>query len=340
MPALKSLPLAQFPRKARLAIERLATPRRGRRRYSKSSIATTINSFGQYLKTVQEAGLPLELSREGLELFIQALEDRPLRNSTRLTYITGVQAMAKELEYPAFERRWILDDCEFYRNAMMSEVPRKVRKLAAHPLTLSDVATAAVTSRKIAQEAASTSRRRTYYQRSAALAFLSIMPLRISDLNNLVLGETIQREEGGWILTLNSGKTGFRHSTPLHHSLTGYLDDLLLFGAAGSQQYEYERRIGTPLFCNEMNEHLSPRTLAYNFKTATGHTPHIVRTLVHDEMAKHGTYGSDLARALCGQTSIQIAKRYEVHAAGYRVEEAQKVLIGIQVKTLAKVAHA
>jgi hypothetical protein len=53
-------------------------------------------------------------------------------------------------------------------------------------------------------------------------------------------------------------------------------------------------------------------------------------------MAKHGTYGAELARILCGQTSIQIAKSYEVHAKRFRAERAQEILRNIQARTLPK----
>ena len=136
MPARKSLPLSEFPRKFRRAIKRLETPRRGRRRYSAASIKNTVHGFGQYLQAVQTAGLPLELSPEGLGVLIDDLDTRSIKNSTRLSYMTAVQAMAKEVNYPSAERRLILEDCEVYREAMMREVPQKVRKLAAHPITL------------------------------------------------------------------------------------------------------------------------------------------------------------------------------------------------------------
>jgi len=84
-----------------------------------------------------------------------------------------------------------------------------------------------------------------------------------------------------------------------------------------------------------MGEILSSRTLAYSFKKATGHGPHIVRTLVHDALAKHGSRGSELARVLCGQTSADIGNHYEIHARRSRAEEAQKSLALIQMDVLA-----
>lgn len=336
MPERKSLPLSEFPRHFRLAIKRLETPRKGRRRYSETSIKTTVHGFGQYLKVVQEVGLPLELSPEGLSEFIDALDSRGIKNSTRLTYMAAVQAMAKEVKYPAEERRLILEDCEIYREEMMREVPEKVRKLAAHPITLRDIAKAAVMWRDEARKANSPNKRHTYFQRSGVLALLSLVPLRISDVNAIIVGEHLKRVDEGWSLTISSKKTRYRHNGALHHSLTRYLDDLLLYGEGGPVLPRYAQRMGTPLFATETNEHLSSRTLAYNFKVATGghHTPHIVRTLVHDDLAKYGAYGAELARILCGQTSPETAKSYEINAGRIRVEKAQEILSHIQKNTI------
>ena len=332
----KALPFDDFPTKYRLAINRLAAPKRGRRRYSKTSINNTVHGFGQYLAVVRRAGLPLQLSSEGLCAFIDNLDERDLKSSTRLGYMTAVQAVAKEVNYPRDERRLILEDCEIYRAEMMREVPNKVRKLAAHPITLRHIAGVAVKCRDVAQEARSHNKRRTWFQRSALLALLSLVPMRISDVNALIVGQHIKRTETGWSLTISSRKTGYRHNGLLHQNLTRYIDDLLLFGEVGSVMHRYAQRIGTPLFGTETCDHLSARTLALGFKVATGgcHTPHIVRTLTHDALAKHGTYGADVARVLCGQTSPQTAKHYEVHAARHRVEQGQKVLSSLQAEIL------
>ena len=335
MPKRKSLPIAEFPRKFQLAIKRLETPRRGRRRYAEASIRKTTVGFGQYLKAVQTAGLPLDLSREGLGAFVDNLDARHIKSSTRLGYMAAVQAVAKEVKYPASERRLILEDCEIYREEMMREVPQKVRKLAAHPISLRDIAEAAVRWRNEARKTNSPNKRRTYFQRSAILAFLSLIPLRISDANGIIIGQHLQRRDNGWSLTISSQKSRYRHNGPLHHSLNRYLDDLLLYGEGGPILLRYAQRMGTPLFATEANEHLSSRTLAFSFKVATGghHTPHIVRTLVHDEFAKLGSYGALLARILCGQTSPVTAKSYEIHAERLRVEKAQQILSQIQKKT-------
>ena len=326
----KALPLQEFPRPFQRAIKRLETPRRGRRGYSAATIKSTVQGFGQYLRAVQKAGLPLELSSEGLGEFIDNLDARDMKSSTRLSYLSTVQAVAKEVNYPAAERRLILEDCEIYRTEMMREVPEKIRKLAAHPISLQDVARNAVKLREKARQARSANRQRTYYQRSAFLALLSLLPLRISDVNSLIVGQGIQRRDAGWSLTIVSQKTGYRHNGLLHHSLTAYFDDLLLFGHDGSWEMAYQQRIGTPLFGTECNEFLSSRTLAAGFKAVTGHSPHIVRTLVHDALADRGTYGADLARVLCGHQSIQISQHYQVHAERHRTAKAQELLCALQ----------
>lgn len=330
MPERKSLPFDQFPREIQRAVTRFKNPRRGRRGYSETTIQSTVQGIGQYLAAVQNAGLALEISHEGLSVFIDNLDARALRNSTRLNYLSAVQAVAKEVKYPPEKRRLILEDCEIYRSAMKKEVPTKERKLAANPITLRDIAKAAVEWRKKAQQTNNTNRRRTYFQRSAFLALLSLTPLRLRDVNALEVGVHVIRQNEAWVLRVESNKTKYRHNGPLHHSLTPYLDDLLLYGEKGLCLMRYTERMGTRLFANHIDEPLSLRTLAAGFKVATGHSPHIVRTLVHDAMAVHGAHGSDLARVLCGQTSVQTAKIYEIHAERFRAQKAQEVLAEIQ----------
>lgn len=331
-----TLPPDEFPRKFQLAIKRLKKPRKGRRRYSEKAIGNTVHAFGQYLFVMQREGMPLEISRHGLGAFIDDLDARALRNRTRLSYLTCVQAVAKETEYPASDRRLILEDCEIYREATRAEVPIKVRNLAANPITLADVAKAAVKWRKEAKKANNPNTRLALFNRAGVLALLSLIPIRIKDVHELIVGQHIFRCKEGWSLKIMSSKTGFRHNGPLHHSLTPFLDDLLLYGEGGSAVGRALQRSGTPLFSNEGCEKLSSGTLRYHFKKATGHTPHIVRTLVHDAMAQHGNYGAELARILCGQTSPQIAKHYEVHAEKFRAQKAQEILAHIQAKTLSR----
>ena len=159
---------------------------------------------------------------------------------------------------------------------------------------------------------------------------MSLTPLRLRDANALEVGTHVLRQDDAWVLRIASSKSQFRHNGSLHHSLTPYLDDLLLYGRNGLCQIRYMERMGTRLFANHMHEPLSLRTLAAGFKVTTGHSPHIVRTLVHDVMAVHGTYGSDIARVLCGQRSAQTAKIYEIHAERFRAQKAQAVLEEMQ----------
>lgn len=330
----KSLPFDQFPYKFQRAVKRLKTPKRGRRSYSESTIAGTAHSLGQYFATVQRKGLPMEISHAGLEVFIEDLDARALRNSTRLKYLAGIQAIAKETNYPVEKRRLILEDCECYRNAMKADVPMKVRKLAALPITLRDIAKAAIKWRLKAQQEKQANKRLTYFRQSAYLALICFVPLRVKDMHQLEVGTNIFRQEDGWFLRIYSSKTDFSHNTHLDKSLTPYLDDLLLYGERGPYNARYAERIGTPLFANELHEALSARTMAISFKVATGHSPHIVRTLVYDALAEYGSDGAEIARVLCGHKSIQIAKFYEVHANKFRAQKAQESLVALNLKII------
>lgn len=331
MKEARSLPLESWPIEYQRALRRLSVPRRGRRSYSPATLASTQVGMGQYLATVQRAGLPLALSPEGLTAFVTDLDARKLSNASRLRYLANVQAIAKEIGYPVHYREILLEDCAIYRSDMQLDMPRKVTALQRKPLNLQDIRRASESARHASQTASSASRRRSLLQRAVLLRLLSYVPLRIGDVSRLIIGSTLLREPTGWRLSLLSGKTGFKYDTLLHQDLTGLLDALVFQEAGGTDIHmTCAQSHGRPLFHNQLGDPLSTQTLRMSFKAATGHTPHIVRTLVHDEMARLGSQGTALALDLCGQVSDGIERHYQVYAQRHRQTDAQEALSRLQ----------
>lgn len=327
-----ALPLGSWPPEYQRALGRLASSRRGRRSYASSTLAATQAGMGQYLATVQRAGLPLQLSREGLGIFVGDLDARNLSSASRLRYMANVQAIAKEIGYPPTDRALLLEDCAIYREDMRGEIPRKVIALQKRPLTLRDIRKASLSARETSRAASSPNRRRSLLQRAVLLRLLSYLPLRIGDVSQLTIGTTLLREADGWRLCLSSGKTGYRYDTDLHPDLTEWLDELVRLDEDGVRASTAR---GQPLFRNEIGESISVQTLRMAFKAATGHTPHIVRTLVHDELARLSQQGTALALDLCGQVSDGIERHYQIHAERHRQELAQAALAKLQTGLLA-----
>lgn len=334
MKARISVPFEQFPERYKKAIRSLRHARRGRRAYSDASIASVVHAMGQFLHVVTKAGLEPELSHDGFGLFIDDLDERSLKSSSRLSYLASLQAVAKATDYPKGERKLILEDIGVYREAAGKETKRKVHNLALWPITLRDIAKAAIQARDEGVKASNPNTRRSNLQRAGILALLSLVPLRISDATSLVLGQTIHRDGARWFLDQSSGKSAFESAVPLHRLLTPYLDHLVSLEGWGSIDVDYPRRLGRPLFSTIDGQFLSKRTLAASFKSATGHSPHIVRTLVHDAMAEDEGEGAEVARILCGQITPAMGKTYEVHARRHRVARGQERIQVVQGRLL------
>ncbi|MGM0584271.1 MAG: hypothetical protein ACQEUZ_06440 [Pseudomonadota bacterium] len=222
--------------------------------------------------------------------------------------------------------RKLLQTASFFKLRANEEVKEKHRKLAARPLELAEVACAA---RDILEEAPfhdRSSDRRSAFLKSAALAFLSMTPLRIKDLLGMVLGREISRDAEGWSLQLTTSKTRERLAARLDPALTPYLDAAVLLGAEpGALWRLYAAREGGPLFARIDGAAYSKTWLRDAFVQATGHSPHIVRTLMHDRAARGGV-GREVAMVLCGQRSTRTAVEYEFSASRERRHAALRQL--------------
>lgn len=324
-----------FPPDFACVLRRLRHGRLGRKKYSESYLVGLTNAIGQYLRVAQSAGLPLTLNSDAIGLFIDDLDQRELKNSTRLSYLASLMILAKLLNYPTRQVQIISEDIAVYREAAALEPSKKRVRLAQNPLTLGDIAKLSVSLGRQAYEAEKSAKRRRLFIMSGLLAFLSLVPLRIGDIVRLKVGTDIKRDHDGWLLNVAAKKTDFESFARLHHSLTPYLDRMIHFGQVDDFSYLYDDRQGTALFINSnTGSAYTSQNLSGVLKTMTGHGSHIVRTLVHDALAEAGKGGTDLALILCGQKTRAIAKVYEVHAEGIRIRLGQEAIFRIQKRLL------
>lgn len=331
-----SIPFSEFPPDFASALNDMRHGRKGRKVYSEATVQVHTSVVGQYLKVARDACNPLILSPENIGLFIDEIDRRKLKNITRWAYVASIREVAKRMQYPAKDLQLIRDDVAAYREHALIEPKNKHYNLIKNPVTLRQVGTKAV---KLAADAYNTQdlkRRRRLFIRSGLLAFLSLLPMRIGDVSKLIIGTDISRDQDGWVLNSKANKNDYEWSFRLHRSLTRFLDRLIHFGQVGEFGRFYVRRVGSPLFIGTNGNGISAQYLSQVFKSETGHSAHIVRTLVHDALAESGVNGTETALILCGQVTTSIAKVYEVHAKKIRVNRAQKAIEGIQTRILEK----
>lgn len=296
------------------------------------SIRKITDPLGQLFFVAKCKGLDVVYNSDTLIAYIVDLEERSLKNTTRATYMKGLRRLSVAMNWPEDLLDRIDAEIALYRKRSESEVSEKARKLLSHPITLADVGSAARYWFEIAQSTENPTKKRSNFQRAAFLAFTSLVPNRVGDIQHFLIDEHVFRSQEFWSLSMGSRKTSHESFSRLHADLTPYLDALIHYGEPDNFERMLRARSGTPLFSKADGSMLLRETLWRHFKIGTGgHSPHIVRTLTHDILAgDDDPQSGTIARILCGQKSLEISAEYEVFAKRARFARAQDMLSKIQ----------
>ena len=180
--------------------------------------------------------------------------------------------------------------------------------------------------------------RRRDYTLSGAIALLCKLPLRAKDLREATIGKEFCRNSEGWLVNLETSKTGTRIEGRLADCLTPYLDAVLLMDTDPAHLWTiYDHRLGTALFANPARDWkcYEREWLRRNMTKRTGHSAHIVRTLIYDYCAINDDLDAKVAQTLVGHAHETSKKFYEVNADRYRRAQALAGLSTIE-KSLAE----
>lgn len=185
--------------------------------------------------------------------------------------------------------------------------------------------------RVASEEAYATKGNRQTVQRlfitAAALALLSFLPERISDILGMVVGENVTRDPLGWSSEYFSRKTDVDRSFPyLPDQLTPYLDDLILLGAQPGPQgrdfanlYHHRVKIQSPLFVRiNLHRAYSRNRIGELVKERTGHGPHAARKAMVDYLAEIGGEPIDVLDLLGHKRIATSEAHYSVRATAIK----------------------
>lgn len=280
------------------------------------------------LGAARRSGLPETLSTAVLSAYRLELYGRG--NSAKTTY-KNILHLKRLCEIFAVNRETmtlVQNELRASEVAAAREPSQRNADFRARPLTPLDYARLA---RSVSEEAYATTGNRQTVQRlfttAAALAFLSFMPERVSDILNLVIGQQVVRDAKGWSSAFFSSKSkDDRSSLYLPDQLTPYLDDLILLGAdpgpAGRDfinLYRYRVELNSPLFARtDLVRSYSAVRVFELVKEKTGHGPHAARKAMNDYIAEIGGSPTDILNLL-GHRSISTSeKHYDVRASAIR----------------------
>jgi hypothetical protein len=325
--AILSVPASDLPDEMQQVLAGMTKRRGAGRPLAGTTIRSCETVLRQLVHVARERGLPAAICDETMIAYLDTLDERKIAATTRHGYLRALRRHASRSGIEPHLVAKLAIEMAFYRRQTLGEPKRKVRKLAENPVTLVNFAQSARELLARAPNRLRARERRSDYLAAAALALLSMLPLRTADMLGLLIGQSLIRTGSGWQIDLRTSKTGFEAVARLHDVLTPYLDRAILLGTDESAFWNvYGRRDGTPFFAAPDGRKLGYDWLRWVTTSATGHPPHMARSLMHDLAAGLGEEGTKIALLLCQQSQQATAEHYKVHAERDAQKRAQAML--------------
>lgn len=277
------------------------------------------------LRSATKRGLETRLTMETATAFAEDLVIDDLKTISAAGYCDFLGYFAKHAGYPSEIGDALLETHFALKAQAKDDLRRKEIKLAQVPIDLVDLAR---TARELLAQAPlemDIRNRRRDYTLAGAIALLCKLPIRAKDLRVSVIGKEFRRDCEGWLVDMATSKTGTRIRSRLADCLTPYLDAVLLMDTDPQHLWTiYDQRLGTAFFANPARdwECYEREWLRRNMTEHTGHSAHIVRTLIYDYCALNDDLNAKVAQALVGHAHETSKKFYEINADRYRRTQA------------------
>lgn len=341
-----SLPKELLPHDWRNVLDELAAGLSVRNvKLSPRSVKTLYCAVSQLGWSAKQAGLALEVSIEAIKAYDRDLRKRKNKASSHQIHFKALHTFGRALGVNADLLKSLAQAAQHYAYRSRSDVKLKEERLDRLPqlIKIFDLANC------LLDEAAITTDRRrlaTLRTDAAALAFLSLIPLRNQDTLLRWGDQIIYREEtnpmtpdaprkGYYRLDLTTSKTGSRLSGPLAPILTPFLDTLILQGTHESllpvlRNAALQRR--DPVFPKSNGGMRSPDSLAARWRFHVGTGSIISRTRVHTLLGELGERGVQAALSLCAQSSVRTAVWYQAEALARRRMTQSQELVDVLIE--------
>lgn len=322
--ATKTIPECDLPEAWRRAI---ADMRAGFSSNSGRAPAMTITEtiamkLRQLAKSAHDMGLQADLTLDTLAALHRDMNNRGLSSNTKRATCSALGRFAAYISAPAEIRAELRRLTALHDGRAAKETKRKERIL--QDVDVSAAKVIAKANELLAEARTLTNPRSALKRRNDAfcLAFFMILPMRLND-TRLTFGEELTWDGTQWNLRLTTSKTEVDYACRVHPFLTPFIDALVLNGL--DPAYLETARDDC---VSRKRPALITRTgsgVGYNYvsdvwRAHFGTGEHITRTEVHESFAEaKGAIGTELALALCGQTSPETA----VHYHGKRLQRGR-----------------
>ncbi|MDH2327962.1 hypothetical protein QCN27_13915 [Cereibacter sp. SYSU M97828] len=280
----------------------------------------------RFAKYCTDRNMAVGMSSQAIHAYLLHIHHSAIKNISKKVYLQFFGYFAAAYGVADADLEKIAKLRRFHRNAARSDPKRKVILLAAHPMTLDQIFNLAVAElQRGLLESVPVKKERCFFL-AAICALLSREQMRRKDALAIEIGKNFVLNGASWAFDYRSSKTGYVALVDIPDCLNVFIDRLLDPSGELDRDLIYVSSIGRPLFSYDGKTPCQPEAFSYAFKKVVGHSPHIVRTLVHTELAMAGLAG-DHALALCGQSRSGVSRDdYEVGMAPHRITTAMAAL--------------
>lgn len=300
---------------------------------SESRVKVMGSAIRRLLRSAANHGLEPDLTMDTARAFAADLLADDLKTISAAGYCDFLGYFAKHAGYPPAISDALLETHWALKADATEELREKEIKLARNPVGLADFAITAHELLLWAPDENDIRNRRRDYTLAGAIALLCKLPIRAKDVRKGTIGEEFCRDSEGWSVDLKTSKTGQKIKGRLADCLTPYLDAVLLMDTDPAHLWQiYDSRLGTALFANPARDwkNYEREWLRRNMVERTGHSAHIVRSLIYDTCVLDDDLDLRVARALCGHGHETSRLFYEMNAERYRRDQALAQLAAIE----------
>lgn len=269
--------------------------------------------LGQLALAAQAAGLPATVEQPQVAAWLETMFARDLALRTVVSSLCRLRVFLQHTGWDPALEQLVKAEIRQLKDETVGLPKKKERFLERTGLSLLDVVAAAAAALEDARTAIHPTIRQEHYNAAALYALALVAAPRLADIQRLIVGQTIHRDERGWRLQLDTQKTRQRQTQRVDQRLTAYIDAAILHGVDEDFLGErYAVRLGTPLFVrNALNEPHCYAWATHVFRKRFGIGLHIMRSLWHDHGRTRGAAGVEEALAVCGHASAEARLHYQ-----------------------------
>lgn len=278
-------------------------------------ITSTVRQMG---KVALDQELPLDLKTELAIAYERSLHRReePLSAYTIKKYLKDIKIFAR---YLGAETEFQDHIAERYRRQtrQAKKAPTRLDFRAAKVPDFQAVLSLSFDMLAKSRETIRLDSAHALRNRAAAIALVSPLPLRIADLSVFFSQNITWNGEQYHLHIPETSKKGRPYNANIHPVFGHFIDQLVLHERPSSQLEKAREaclREGRALFVNRTGEPVHRNYVSTCWWHVFGTGSHVARAKIHDQLARLGPRGVELALAACGHRSEEAAEFYRSRA--------------------------